>query len=66
MVLSERFGGTRVDLDPYTRVDATIDLRLAPDRTLYLRVDNVLGADYETAFDRPGIGRSAVVGIRLR
>ncbi|MDX1532515.1 MAG: TonB-dependent receptor, partial [Rhodothermales bacterium] len=66
VVLSERFGGRRVGLDPYARVDATVDLALGGGRTLYLRVDNVTDTDYMTAFDRPGLPATAVVGLRVR
>jgi outer membrane cobalamin receptor len=33
--------------------------------TLYARVDNLLNTRYQTAFDRPGSSRTAVLGVRM-
>ena len=62
--------GGRVRLDPYTRVDLSVDARLsragAPvTTTLTLRGDNVTDAEYENVagYDTPG--RMLYVGLRL-
>lgn len=65
IVLSERFSGRRVDIDGYLRVDATVNYGFGSRRSLYLRVRNLLDADYQTAFDRPGIPLTVALGVAL-
>lgn len=65
VVLSERFSGDRVTIDGYVRLDATVDYRLGGNRLVYLRLENVLDTEYETAFDRPGIPFTAALGLAI-
>ncbi len=65
IVLSERFSGRRVAIDGYLRVDGTVNYHLGAGRAVYLRVSNLLDTDYQTAFDRPGIPLTAVLGVSL-
>lgn len=65
MVLTERFSGRRVTLDPHVRVDGTLNYQLGERRTLYLRVRNLLDTDYQTAYDRPGIPLTAALGFTV-
>ena len=64
-VLTERFSGRRAVIDGYFRLDATVNYRVAPSRTVYVRVANILDTRYQTAFDRPGIPLTAALGIRF-
>jgi outer membrane cobalamin receptor len=63
-VLSERFSGQRVELDPYVLASVNAQYRLSGGLALYARVQNLLDADYETAFDRPGAPLTAALGVR--
>jgi vitamin B12 transporter len=65
-VLSDRFRGNRVSIDPYTVLSATSSYALRGSFEAYLHVENVLGETYEAAFDKPGAPRSVVVGMRAR
>ncbi len=65
VVLSERFSGNRVWLDPYVVAGMYATFELSPRATVYGRIDNVLGTDYATAFDRPGAPRMAALGFRF-
>jgi vitamin B12 transporter len=65
-VLSERFSGQRMSIEPYTVVMTTGTYTVSPSLEAYFHAQNVLDARYETAFDRPGAPRSAAVGLRLR
>ena len=53
-VLSERFSGARVEVDPYLLASVGVDYAAAAGMMLYARLDNALDAEYETAFDKPG------------
>lgn len=64
-VLTERFSGDRVELDPHFVLGATVRARLRPWIEAYLRGENLLDADYATAFDRAGLPLTAVVGVRV-
>ena len=72
-VLTERFSGSRVELRHGamgTRPDVAIFDLLASVRPsawieVYGRVENLFDAQYQTAFDRPGLPLTAVVGLRL-
>lgn len=65
VVFTERFRGERVEVDPYFLADLT--LHLAPWRQVggYVRIVNLFDASYETAFDRPGVPLTGVVGVRV-
>lgn len=64
-VLSERFSGARVQVDPYLLASVGADYAVSRSTMLYARVDNALNAEYETAFDRPGAPMTLFVGLRL-
>lgn len=64
-VLSERFSGDRVEVDPYLLASLGVDYAAARRTTLYARVDNALDRRYETAFDRPGAPLTVFLGVRL-
>ena len=65
IVLENRFSGDRVEIDGYTVVDATLNVAVTPRATGYVKVRNLLDTTYQTAFDRPGLPATAVVGVRL-
>lgn len=65
-VLSERFSGQRVALPGYVLVGLTASRPIASGARAYARLENLLNRSYETAFDRPGLPRSGVLGIELR
>jgi outer membrane receptor protein involved in Fe transport len=65
-VLTERFGGERVAVDPYVLLGADVSWTLTRRIDLYTRLDNLLGIRYETAFDRRGTPFTAALGFRLR
>lgn len=65
IVLSERFSGSREEIDPYALVGLNVDVGLTDRVGFYVRVDNLLDTDYETAFDRRGIPRTVAVGVRV-
>ncbi|HYR12207.1 MAG TPA: TonB-dependent receptor [Longimicrobium sp.] len=64
-VLSERFSGARVEVDPYLLASVGADYALWESAFLYARLDNAFNAEYETAFDRPGAPMTLFVGVRL-
>jgi outer membrane receptor protein involved in Fe transport len=64
-VLSERFSGARVEVDPYLLASVGADYALWANAFLYARLDNAFDAEYETAFDRPGAPMTLFVGVRL-
>ena len=64
-VLKERFGGDRVELDPYFIASVTARYWLLDDLSVYGRVGNLLNTSYQTAFDRTGSPLTAVLGARL-
>jgi vitamin B12 transporter len=63
--LSERFSGERVDLDPYALVNLRANYEVASRSLLYLRIDNLFDARYETAFDRTGIPLTFALGAQV-
>jgi outer membrane receptor protein involved in Fe transport len=65
-VLAERFSGPRMDLDPYVLTGLTMNWDVTREWTLWTRFDNLLGTDYETAFDRHGVPASATIGLEWR
>lgn len=66
IVLSERFSGRRVEMEPYTLVGIVLDYAIRPWIQVYTRIDNLLGTEYETAFDQPGVSRTWAVGMQVR
>jgi vitamin B12 transporter len=64
-VLSERFSGARVQVDPYLLASMGADYAASGRTILYARLDNALNAEYETAFDKPGAPMTLFVGMRL-
>lgn len=65
-VLANRFGGPRVSIAPHALLGATATWDVSRLADLYLQGANLLGRDYDTAFDKPGIPRSVALGMRLR
>ena len=65
-VLTERFSGMRISIDPYTVAMATGTYAISPSLDAYLHAENVLGTRYSTGFDRPGAPRSVALGVRVR
>jgi len=51
-------------LDAWHRVDATLSWRVLPDLTLRASIENLLGADYETAKGFPGAERLWRIGFQ--
>lgn len=66
IVLSERFSGDRVALDPYFLAGLTLGWEATPRVEVYARIDNLFDTQYETAFDRHGIPLTGALGLRLR
>lgn len=66
IVLTERFSGRRAPIEGYVRVDGTVNYDVGDGRSLYLRVRNLLDAEYETAFDRPGVPLTVAAGFAVR
>jgi vitamin B12 transporter len=64
-VFTERFSGQRVPVDPYALVELVGQWHPSRALTLYARIDNLLNTSYQTAFDRPGSSRTAVLGVRM-
>jgi outer membrane cobalamin receptor len=64
-VFTERFSGERIDLDPYFLADVTTHILVNHNLGTYVRLENLLDSDYGTAFDRPGIPLTAIVGVRV-
>jgi vitamin B12 transporter len=64
-VLSERFSGARMEVDPYLLASVGVDYAAAAGMMLYARLDNALDAEYETAFDKPGAPMTLYVGVRV-
>jgi vitamin B12 transporter len=64
VVLSERFSGRRVLLEPYALLGATLNYHAMRGITTFLKVDNLLDHRYESGFDRRGIPLTATIGMR--
>jgi outer membrane cobalamin receptor len=64
-VLTERFSGAREEIDGYTLVGFAANWTVRENVGLYARIDNLLDAEYETAFDRRGIPVMGALGLRL-
>ncbi len=64
-VLSERFSGERVELDPHFVILLRANYALSYRVQLYARVDNLFDTEYETAFDRAGIPFTIAAGAQV-
>lgn len=65
-VLSERFSGARVEIPGYVLMGLSAGQEVRPGVRVYLRLDNALDREYQTAFDRPGLPATGTVGMLLR
>jgi len=65
-VLTDRFRGPRVPVDPYTVLGATGTWIVSHSMDAYLQVGNLLNSRYETAYDRTGLNRTTALGLRVR
>jgi vitamin B12 transporter len=63
-VLTERFAGQRVTTDPYALLELVVNWHLSGALSVYARLGNLLNTAYQTAYDRPGVPRTAVLGAR--
>jgi vitamin B12 transporter len=65
IALSERFSGSREEIDPYFLTDLTATYTLRPNLTFYGRAENLFDVSYHTAFDRMGIPLTLAAGVRI-
>ena len=65
-VLSERFSGQRVTEPAYALLEVQLQWHAGKAVDLYTRLNNLLDAKYQVAYDRPGMPRTAVVGVKVR
>ena len=65
VVLTERFSGRREVLDSYFLTSLWLSFDQSNRLTVYTRFDNLFDQNYETAFDRRGIGLTGSVGIQI-
>lgn len=65
-VLSERFSGSRVSIDPYTVIDATATYTMSSTFETYLHAQNAFNTGFFSAYDKPGAPRSVALGVRVR
>ena len=63
-VFTERFAGQRVTTDPYALLELVVQWHVSDALSAYTRLSNVLNTTYQTAYDRPGVPRTAVLGVR--
>jgi vitamin B12 transporter len=64
-VLTERFSGQRVKLDPHALAGLTAAYELDHGLGVMLRVENLTNAQYDAAYDRRGAGRFAALSVRV-
>lgn len=64
-VFSERFTGQRIGLASHALLGLVLRWHATGSVDAYARVENLFGARYFTAFDRSGIPRTVVLGLRL-
>jgi outer membrane receptor protein involved in Fe transport len=64
--LANRFSGPRVSIDPYNVLSATATWNASSRTDVYAQVDNLLDHTYDTAYDRTGIHRTVILGLRAR
>jgi len=65
-VLTERFSGARVALDPYFVAGANVTYAVSSSLDLHVRADNLFDKRYETAFDRTGAPGRMTLGLTWR
>jgi vitamin B12 transporter len=63
-VFTERFAGQRVTIAPYALLEVVVQWHVSKALDVYTRFNNVLNTSYQTAYDRPGVPRTAVLGVR--
>jgi vitamin B12 transporter len=63
-VFTERFAGQRITTGSYSILELVVQWHVTPELDLYTRLDNLLNTRYLTAYDRPGLPRSGVVGFK--
>ena len=63
-VFTERFAGQRVTTDPYALLELVVQWHVTNALNVYTRLGNLLNTPYQTAYDRPGVPRTAVLGVR--
>src|SRR5207247_4374612 len=63
-VFTERFAGQRVTTDPYALLELVVQWHASNALSVYTRLSNLLNAPYQTAYDRPGVPRTTVLGVR--
>ena len=64
--INRNFVPSRVTLEDYTLVNLNGDLKINNRLSLFGRVENLLGADYEDVFSFVNPGRTGYVGLRAR
>ncbi len=63
-VLANRFYGPRVKIDPYALVEFVLQWHLRSTLNVYGRLGNLLNTRYQAAYDKPGVPRTVVLGVR--
>jgi vitamin B12 transporter len=63
-VFTERFAGARVTIDPYALLELGAQWHVRKALDVYTRLSNLLNTKYQTAYDRRGVPRSVVLGVR--
>ena len=63
-VFTERFAGQRVTTDPYALLELVVQWHASNALSVYTRLSNLLNTSYQTAYDRPGVPRTTVLGVR--
>lgn len=63
-VLANRFTGPRVPIDAYALAEVSLQWHVRSSVEAYTRVSNLFNTTYETAFNKPGLPRTVVLGLR--
>ena len=63
-VFTERFAGQRITTSAYSLLELVVQWHVTPAFDLYTRLDNLLNTRYLTAYDRPGLPRTGVLGLK--
>lgn len=58
------FPSSRIELDPYTRLDVAAEVNVSRGLRGTLKLENALAADYQEVFNFPARGRVIFVGLR--
>jgi len=64
-VFTERFSGERVAIDPHFVLGLTVRANVSSRLEAYMQGENLLNTSYATAYDRPGLPRTVVAGLRV-